>query len=168
LGTAHHFSSNILPHYFLHFKTFTLKYLIQTFFLIAAPHPCLGGSHGACDSSGTWQLSESLCSSVLVRYPLRFLSSWVWEVVIQFKNCHPLRVGISATFFAIFINDLAEEIKQTGVGLNSNLNVENVNFDESLLINILMFSDEIVLLTEKETDMQFLLYLVRFGAQNGD
>ena len=67
---------------------------------------------------------------------------------------------ISATLFALFINDLAEEIKQTGVGLNLNLNVENVNLDESLLINILMYADDIVLLTEKETDMQFLLHLV--------
>ena len=67
---------------------------------------------------------------------------------------------ISATLFAIFINDLAEEIKQTGVGLNLNLNVANVNLDESLLMNILMYADDIVLLTEKETDMQFLLHLV--------
>ena len=67
---------------------------------------------------------------------------------------------ISATLFAIFINDLAEEIKQTGVGLNLNSNMENVNLDESLLINIFMYADDIVLLTEKETDMQFLLHLV--------
>ena len=65
---------------------------------------------------------------------------------------------ISATLFAIFINDLGEEIKNSGVGLKLNLSDENL--DQSILVNILMYADDLVLLSENEADMQFLLYMV--------
>ena len=65
---------------------------------------------------------------------------------------------ISATLFAIFINDLGEQIKQSGIGLKLNCNVENV--EPNLMVNILMYADDLILLTENENDMQFLLYLV--------
>ena len=58
---------------------------------------------------------------------------------------------ISATLFAIYINDLALEIRSTGIGLELN---------DSTFINILMYADDIVLLTACETDMQCLLNIV--------
>ena len=67
---------------------------------------------------------------------------------------------ISATLFATFINDLAKEIKQTGVGLRLNTNMEDPNLESNMLVNILMYADDIVLLTENEPDMQFLLSIV--------
>ena len=66
--------------------------------------------------------------------------------------------SISATLFAIFINDLGEEIKKSGVGLQLNFNAENL--DQNILINILMYADDLILLSENETDMQFLLHMV--------
>ena len=65
--------------------------------------------------------------------------------------------SISATLFAIFINDLAEEIKNTKVGLNLN---ENLDTLDQLFINILLYADDIVLITSNENDLQFLLCLV--------
>ena len=67
---------------------------------------------------------------------------------------------ISATLFAIFINNLAEEIKNSGVGLELNSHFEDFDVENSLFVNILLYADDIVLLTSNETDMQFLLNLV--------
>ena len=59
--------------------------------------------------------------------------------------------SISATLFALFINDLALEIKNSQIGIELN---------DQLLINILMYADDIVLLASCEADMQDLLCLV--------
>ena len=67
--------------------------------------------------------------------------------------------SISATLFSIFINDLAKEIKETKIGLTLNKNFSNDNaaiFDENLFLNILLYADDIVLLTSNENDLQFL------------
>ena len=56
---------------------------------------------------------------------------------------------LSPTLFAIFINDLAQEIKNSNVGLV--LDVTRVG--------ILLYADDIVLMTESEEDLQFLLHL---------
>ena len=58
---------------------------------------------------------------------------------------------LSPTLFAIFINDLASEIKATNIG---------VNIDNDLMINILLYADDIVLFAENEADLQFLLFVV--------
>ena len=58
---------------------------------------------------------------------------------------------LSPTLFAIFINDLAEEIKLSGVGLD---------LDADTFVNILMYADDIVLLAKNEEDLQFLLLIV--------
>ena len=58
---------------------------------------------------------------------------------------------LSPTLFSIFINDLATSIKDSNIG---------VILDEGLLINILLYADDIVLLAENEEDMQSLLYMV--------
>ena len=64
------------------------------------------------------------------------------EYETDFFDC-PIGVkqgdNISATLFSIFINDLAEEIKATGIGLDLTENVANVDFKESyknLFLNI--------------------------------
>ena len=56
---------------------------------------------------------------------------------------------LSPTLFAIFINDLAIEIKNSNIG---------IQLDENL--NILLYADDIVLLAENESDLQFLLTMV--------
>ena len=53
--------------------------------------------------------------------------------------------------FAIFINDLAEELKLCGTSLE---------LDENTLVNVLLYADDIVLLAKNEQDLQFLLLLV--------
>ena len=71
---------------------------------------------------------------------------------------------ISATLFAIYINDLAKEIRDCNIGidLRKHLNGEcETNIPESLLfVNILLYADDIVCLAECETDMQELLMIV--------
>ena len=57
---------------------------------------------------------------------------------------------LSPTLFSLFLNDLAEEIKNTGLGINMN--------DRSL--NILLYADDLALITESETDLQTLLSIL--------
>jgi hypothetical protein len=64
---------------------------------------------------------------------------------------------LSPTLFAIFINDLAEEIKASNVGLD---------LDSTTFINILLYADDIVLLAKTENDLQFLLFLVETWCKN--
>ena len=88
------------------------------------------------------------------------------EYETDFFDC-PIGVkqgdNISATLFSIFINDLAEEIKATGIGLDLTEDLANVNFKESykdLFLNILLYADDIILMTSNENDLQFLLNVV--------
>ena len=71
---------------------------------------------------------------------------------------------ISATLFAIFINDLALEIKNCKIGIDlcATLDGESVaNIPRSLLfINILLYADDIICMAESETDLQELLMIV--------
>ena len=55
--------------------------------------------------------------------------------------------SLSPTLFALFINRLAEEIKQ----LNKGVDVDGVN------VSILLYADDIVLISGKETDLQHML-----------
>ena len=71
---------------------------------------------------------------------------------------------LSPTLFAIFINDLANEVKDSGVGLTlSNDSNENVN--EYVLINILLYADDIVLFATSEVDLQLLLNIVEIWCE---
>ena len=76
------------------------------------------------------------------------------EFETEFFDC-PIGVKqgdcLSPTLFAIFINDLAEEIKHCGTGLE---------LDENTFVNVLLYADDIVLLAKNELDLQFLLTLV--------
>ena len=64
---------------------------------------------------------------------------------------------LSPTLFAIFINDLAEEIKSSNVGLH---------LEPETFVNILLYADDIVLLAENEEDLQFLLFIVENWCKN--
>ncbi len=57
---------------------------------------------------------------------------------------------LSPTLFAIYINDLALEIKHAAIG---------VRLDD-LTVGALLYSDDIVLLAESESDLQSLLNIV--------
>ena len=71
---------------------------------------------------------------------------------------------LSPTLFAIFINDLAIEIKESRVGID--LNIEDIAGNiEITLLNILLYADDIVLFAENETDLQFLLNIVEIWCQ---
>ena len=71
---------------------------------------------------------------------------------------------LSPTLFAIFINDLAIEIKESGVGID--LNIEDIAGNiEITLLNILLYADDIVLFAENETDLQLLLNIVEIWCQ---
>ena len=61
--------------------------------------------------------------------------------------------------FSIFINDLAEEIKNCNIGVK--LEIEDIagNIDITV-INILLYADDIVLFAETELDLQELLIIV--------
>ena len=66
--------------------------------------------------------------------------------------------SISATLFSIFINDLAEEIKSSGIGLNLNEHLLSVN--DNFFLNILLYADDVILMASNENDLQFLLNIV--------
>ena len=55
--------------------------------------------------------------------------------------------SLSPTLFALFINDLAKEIKRLNTGVNIN----------GRMVSVLLYADDIVLLAEKEQDLQTLL-----------
>ena len=71
---------------------------------------------------------------------------------------------LSPTLFAIFVNDLAMEIKDSGVGID--LNIEDIAGNiEITLLNILLYADDIVLFAKNEADLQFLLNIVELWCQ---
>ena len=65
--------------------------------------------------------------------------------------------NLSPTLFAIYVNELAEEIKLSGIG---------VKLDDEILVNILLYADDIVILAENELDLQQLLYIVEVWCKN--
>ena len=64
---------------------------------------------------------------------------------------------LSPTLFAIFINDLASEIKESKIGVN--LNVEGMPHTE-YIFSILLYADDIVCLAENENDLQSILFII--------
>ena len=59
---------------------------------------------------------------------------------------------LSPTLFSAFINDLAEKIISSRIGLE---------LDECTFVNILLYGSDIVLLAKNEEDLQDLLLLVK-------
>ena len=71
---------------------------------------------------------------------------------------------LSPTIFAIFVNELAMEIKDSGVGID--LNIEDIAGNTKItLLNILLYADDIVLFAKNEADLQFLLNIVEHWCQ---
>ena len=67
---------------------------------------------------------------------------------------------LSPTLFSIFINDLAWEIKDSNIGVN--IEVEDIAGNiEVIVLNILLYADDIVLFAENEEDLQSLLFIVQ-------
>ena len=68
-----------------------------------------------------------------------------------------------AILFSVFINDLALELKDAGVGVHINFknyvfNNENVtNSDTEFIICTLLYADDIICLAETEEDLQILI-----------
>ena len=62
--------------------------------------------------------------------------------------------SLSPTLFAAFINDLATEIRESGIGITIATLSEAL---PDMLVNILLYADDIVLLAENEQDLQGLL-----------
>ena len=71
---------------------------------------------------------------------------------------------LSPTLFSIYINDLASQIKETGIGVGLTLEGES-GFPESIILNILLYADDVVLFSENEADMQDLLLIVQNWCQ---
>ena len=67
---------------------------------------------------------------------------------------------LSPTLFAVYINDLADIIKDSGIGVEL-VTRDSAGIDEVMVVNILLYADDIVLLTKDECDMQSLLDLVQ-------
>ena len=91
-----------------------------------------------------WNLDYYTCTDIpCVRVDAMF-SGW-------FFTNSGVRQGdsLSPTLFALFINRLAEEIKQ----LNKGVDVDGVNVS----ILLYMYADDIVLISGKETDLQDML-----------
>ena len=64
---------------------------------------------------------------------------------------------ISPTLFAIYINDLAEQLNQSGLG---------VEIGTSLKLSCLLYADDIVLLADNEHELQALLRIVNTWCSN--
>ena len=60
---------------------------------------------------------------------------------------------LSPTLFGVYINDLANEIKSSGIGIR--LESEDIaGIPEVTMISILLYADDVVLFAENEADMQ--------------
>ena len=64
---------------------------------------------------------------------------------------------LSPSLFAIYINDLAKEIKAAGLGLK--LEAEDGLLSDYLLC-ILMYADDIVCLAEDEAELQDIIFII--------
>ena len=78
------------------------------------------------------------------------------EIAWNWFDC-PISVkqgdNISHTLFDLYINDLAEELKEANIGIAL----------DSDLICILLYADDIILLVEYEADLQTMLNIVHSG-----
>ena len=64
---------------------------------------------------------------------------------------------LSPTLFAIYINDLALELKDLGIGIEVNPDGEG----SSILLNVLLYADDIVCLAINEEELQIMLFTVQ-------
>ena len=62
---------------------------------------------------------------------------------------------LSPSLFAIYINDLAIELKQSGIGVDI-----STEFDAAIMISVLLYADDVVLIAGNEQDLQSLIFIV--------
>ena len=81
------------------------------------------------------------------------------DIATEYFSC-PVGVKqgdcLSPTLFAIYINDLATEIKAAGLGIK----VEMGGPEALAVVNVLLYADDIVCLAESEEDLQSILCIV--------
>ena len=65
---------------------------------------------------------------------------------------------LSPTLFAIFINDLAQQIKESKIGIKLDKAEASDGCD---IINILLYADDIVCMAESELDLQAILFITQ-------
>ena len=75
------------------------------------------------------------------------------NVTNWFESANGVKQGdaLSPTLFSVFVNDLLECIQNTGMG---------VKYDDSLILNILAYADDIVLFSDSPEELQAMLNLV--------
>ena len=73
--------------------------------------------------------------------------------------------SLSPTLFAIFINDLAQEIESSGIGVPLELLDTNSSIVETMILGILLYADDIVLFAPDEECLQSLLSIVELWCQ---
>ena len=68
----------------------------------------------------------------------------------------------SPTLFSVFIDNLAKELIATGVGVVIETSQDNPETDNSVLTTVttLLYADDIVVMSENEEDLQYLLNIV--------
>ena len=62
---------------------------------------------------------------------------------------------LSPSLFAIYINDLAIELKQSGIGVDI-----STEFDVAIMVCVLLYADDVVLIAGNEQDLQSLIFIV--------
>ena len=78
---------------------------------------------------------------------------------------------LSPTLFSVFLNDLALELKESGILMDLNrIFEESPKFSDGstsfpdkslgLALNVLLYADDIVLIAKSENDLQDLLFIV--------
>ena len=72
---------------------------------------------------------------------------------------------LSPTLFSIYVNDLANEIKNSQIGVKLTIEGTNDLDTNTFILNLLLYADDIVLLAETEEDMQSLLLIVQNWCQ---
>ena len=86
----------------------------------------------------------------------------------EYFNC-PIGVKqgdcLSPTLFSVYINDLSHELKNSGIGVE--IEFEGIaGITETIVVNMLLYADDIVLFVKDEIDKQHLLYLVQIWCEN--
>ena len=102
-----------------------------------------------------YQAIANLYSNPRSRVVLNYHETEYFECPIGVKQGDCL----SPTLFAIFINDLASEIKNSNIGININIDIEggpNIEY----ISNILLYADDIVCLAESESNLQDILLII--------
>ena len=100
---------------------------------------------------------QSLYSSPLAKVVLNEYETDYFHCPIGVKQGDCL----SPTLFAIFINDLAQQIKDSELGVK----LGNIESNEMEILSILLYADDIVCLANSEIDLQAILVIIEEWCQ---